>query len=312
MTNRPNLSVIVPLFNEEESIPALFESLSSACQALGHPYEIVFVDDGSSDQTPSLLAELNRVHSGVRVVLLRKNYGQTAAMAAGFRAARGTFVVSMDGDMQNDPADIPRLLDKLGEGYDVVCGWRKDRKDKLFSRRVPSLVANWLISKITGVPIHDNGCSLKAYRRTVVKRLPLYADFHRFIPAMSTLRGAKVTELVVTHHSRKFGASKYGISRAWLVCLDLFVVSILVGFASHPSRWFARMSGAIFFVGLGVGAAIVLSEGSGIVLLSLVFMTFALAGHLLALGLLGEMFLFMGSYRPDPMLLDTDKSMKSL
>ena len=195
MKERPVLSIVVPIFNEEESIPVLFQSIMAAGKSFGQPYEIIFIDDGSSDRTPLLLSQLHRDYSCVRVIEFRKNYGQTSAMAAGFRATRGEFVVSMDGDLQNDPSDIPKLLDKLNEGYGVVCGWRKERKDKLISRRFPSVIANWLIGKITGVPIHDNGCSLKAYRRKVVKHLPLYADFHRFIPAMSTLGGAKVTEI---------------------------------------------------------------------------------------------------------------------
>ena len=302
MQDRPILSIIIPIYNEEESIPRLFRSIVSACELLEEPYEIIFIDDGSSDRTPFVLEQLYRENSCVRVIEFRKNFGQTAAMAAGFRAARGEFVVSMDGDLQNDPSDIPNLLSKIKEGYGVVCGWRKDRKDKLVSRRIPSIVANWLIGKITGVPIHDNGCSLKAYRRSVVKQLPLYADFHRFIPAMSTLGGAKVTEVVVTHHSRKFGQSKYGFSRAWRVCLDLFVVSLIVRCSSRPGLWFGRL-GLISLIG-GVGCLVVFMANnvSGIVLPSVSFMFLALTGHLVALGVLGEMVLSTGDYRPELMV----------
>ncbi len=311
MKKCPQLSIVVPIFNEEESIHVLFQSIYSSCEAIGKPYEIIFIDDGSSDQTPAFLAQLHEEFPCVRVIEFRKNYGQTLAMAAGFRAARGDCVVSMDGDLQNDPADISRLLDKLNEGYGVVCGWRKDRKDKFLSRRLPSVIANWLIGKITKVPIHDNGCSLKAYRRRVVKQLPLYADFHRFIPAMSTLGGAKVAEIEVSHHARKFGESKYGFSRAWRVFLDLFVIHLLVRCSSRPGLWFGKISGISFLMGLCCLLLFSLNDVSGIVLPSIAFMLLALTGHLVALGVLGEMVLSTGDYRPELMLstmLSTKKS----
>lgn len=311
MKKRPVLSIVVPIFNEEESIHVLFQSILSACESFGQPYEIIFIDDGSSDQTPSLLARLHQDYSCVRVIEFRKNYGQTAAMAAGFRAARGQYVVSMDGDLQNDPKDIPRLIGKLNEGYEVVCGWRKDRKDRLISRKIPSMVANWLIGKITRVPIHDNGCSLKAYRRTVVKHLPLYADFHRFIPAMSTLGGAKVTEIEVAHHSRKFGESKYGLSRVWRVGLDLFVIHLIVRCSSRPGLWFGKLSFFAFLLGISCLVVYMASDVSGMVLPSVAFLFLALTGHLVALGVLGEMVLSTGDYRPELMVggvLSTKKS----
>ncbi|MGB0910953.1 MAG: glycosyltransferase family 2 protein [Nitrospirales bacterium] len=311
MKERPVLSVIVPIHNEVESTPILLNKIVSACKPLGEPYEVIFIEDGSTDQTLALLEKLHREFSCVRVIVFRKNYGQTLAMAAGFRAARGQFVVSMDGDLQNDPKDIPKLLQKLKEGYGVVCGWRKDRKDKFISRRLPSIVANWLIGKITGVPIHDNGCSLKAYQRRVVKQLPLYADFHRFIPAMSTLGGAKVAEVVVTHHSREFGESKYGFSRAWRVFLDLFVVSLIVRSSSRPALWFGKLSLLALFAGLGCLVTFLVNDVSGIVLPSVAFMFLVLTGHLVALGVLGEMVLSTGDYRPELMVsgvLSTKKS----
>lgn len=310
MKERLVLSIVVPIFNEEESIHALFQSIMSACESFGQPYEIIFIDDGSSDRTPLLLAQLHREYSFVRVIEFRKNYGQTSAMAAGFRATRGEFVVSMDGDLQNDPSDIPKLLDKLQEGYGVVCGWRKNRKDKLISRRFPSVIANWLIGKITRVPIHDNGCSLKGYRRTVVKHLPLYADFHRFIPAMATLGGAKVTEIEVAHHSRKFGQSKYGLSRVWRVGLDLFVIHLIVRCSSRPGLWFGKLSFIALLTGIGCLVAFMANDVSGIVLPSVAFLFLALTGHLVALGVLGEMVLSTGDYRPELMvggLLSTKK-----
>ena len=246
LKSRQALSVVIPVYNEQDSVLPLYQRIRSACDQLGLPYETIFVDDGSHDKTFAVLEDVHRWDKRVQVVRFRKNYGQTAAMAAGFRAARGGIVVSMDGDLQNDPADIPRLLAKLEEGYDVVCGWRKDRKDKLVSRRIPSVIANWLIAKITGVPIHDNGCSLKAYRAEVIKRVALYSELHRFIPAMSTLVGARIAEIVVRHHHRQYGKSKYGLTRVWRVFLDLFLIKMLSGFAARPTLWFATLSWPAF------------------------------------------------------------------
>ncbi|RMF90332.1 MAG: glycosyltransferase [Nitrospinota bacterium] len=302
MADRLFLSVVIPVYNEEESLLPLYKRIRDACDALGKAYEIVFVDDGSQDQTLSILERLHDQDSRVKVIRFRKNYGQTAAMAAGFRLARGEIIVSMDGDLQNDPADIPRLLAKLEEGYDVVCGWRKERKDKFLSRRLPSIIANWLIGKVTGVPIHDNGCSLKAYRAAVIKRTALYSELHRFIPAMSTLTGAKIAEIVVRHHPRRFGKSKYGISRIWRVLLDIVIVKMLTGFAARPALWFGVLSlpallvGTVFLLGMAIPGA------SGIVFPALSFLCFSLAGHLLALGVLGEMVLKTGDFQPERMI----------
>lgn len=296
------LSIIVPLYNEEESIHLLYDAIRTACDQSGQSYEIVFVDDGSQDRTFELLAALHENDQRIKVIRFRKNYGQTAAMNAGFRLARGQVIVSMDGDLQNDPSDIPRLLDKIGEGYDVVCGWRKERKDKFLSRRLPSIIANWLIGKITGVPIHDNGCSLKAYRAPIIKRVALYSELHRFIPAMATLAGARIDELVVTHHSRRFGTSKYGISRAWRVFLDLFLVKMVTGFAAQPAIWFGALALPAIFLG-SVGLFVMfLPEGSGVVWPAIAFLFYALSGHLVAMGILAEMFLYFGDYRPEQML----------
>ena len=299
MKDTPTLSIVVPVYNEHQSTPLLFDKIRLACDPLGKPYEIIFIDDGSHDSTPSVLERLHREHASVRVIQFRKNYGQTLAMAAGFRAARGQFVVSMDGDLQNDPCDIPKMLKMLEEGYGVVCGWRKDRKDKLISRRIPSVVANWLIGKITGVRIKDNGCSLKAYQRWVVKQLPMYSDFHRFIPAMSTLGGAKVGQVEVTHHAREFGKSKYGISRAWRVFLDLFVIHLLVRCSSRPGLWFGKMSFFALLAGVSCLLVAMATDASGIVLPSVAFMFLALTGHLVALGVLGEMVVSAANCRPE-------------
>jgi len=240
LKDKPAVSIIVPVYNEEESVLPLYRKIRQACERLGKPYEIVFVDDGSSDRTFEFLQRIHGYDARVKVICFRKNYGQTAAMVAGFEHAQGDIIVSMDGDLQNDPADITMLLAKLEEGYDVVCGWRKERKDKLISRRIPSVVANWLIGKITGVPIHDNGCSLKAFRASVIKNITLYGEMHRFIPAMSTIVGARIAEVVVNHYPRRFGRSKYGIGRVWRVALDILTVKMITSFVSRPALWFWR------------------------------------------------------------------------
>ncbi len=230
----PLLSIVVPVYNEAENVRLLFEKIRSVCDALNFAYEVLFVDDGSQDGTFAELSALHKIAGEkVKVIRFEKNAGQTAAMAAGFEFAKGQRIISMDGDLQNDPVDIPNLLAKLDAGYDVVCGWRKARQDKFWSRRVPSVVANWIIGKVTGVPIHDNGCSLKAYRAETIKAVPLYGEMHRFIPAMCTVVGARITELVVTHHRRRFGTSKYGLGRVWRVLIDIFAFkAILYAFAT--------------------------------------------------------------------------------
>ncbi|GJL69219.1 MAG: dolichol-phosphate mannosyltransferase [Nitrospirales bacterium] len=304
---RPLLSIVVPIYNEEESVHPLYKAIQTACEKNGQSYEIVFADDGSKDRTYELLEEIHRKNPEVTVIRLRKNFGQTAAMAAGFRAARGQVIISMDGDLQNDPSDIPQLLAKISEGYDVVCGWRKERKDKFLSRRFPSLIANWLIGKITGVPIHDNGCSLKAYRASIIKSVALYSELHRFIPAMSTLAGARITELIVTHHSRKFGKSKYGISRAWRVFLDLFLVKMVTGFAARPTLWFGILAIPGTLLGFLALVVILFSETIGIVFPATAFLLFALTGHLLTMGVLGEMILYSGDFRPDQMIWNSER-----
>jgi len=222
------LSIIVPLFNEEESILPLYESIVRTIDPLDVRYEILFVDDGSKDRTFFKARELAHKDNRLRVIRFRKNYGQTAAMTAGIDQARGDILVTMDGDLQNDPGDIPEFIKKIREGYDIVCGWRHKRQDKLISRRIPSVVANWIIGKITGVPIKDNGCSLKAYRGEIIKSIPLYSDMHRFIPAMTSLAGTRVAEIKVNHHPRRFGVSKYGISRIYKVMIDLLVIKTLL------------------------------------------------------------------------------------
>ena len=223
-----SLSIVIPVYNEETNVRPLFKKIQAVCETLGETYEIIFVDDGSQDNTFKLLSELHKEVGELRVIQFEKNVGQTAAMAAGFEFARGTRIVSMDGDLQNDPVDIPKLLKKLDEGYDLVCGWREERQDNLLTRRIPSVIANWIIAKVMGIAIHDNGCSLKSYRASVIKRVPLYGEMHRFIPAMSTVEGARIAEIGVTHHSRRFGKSKYGLGRIWRVMLDIIAFKCII------------------------------------------------------------------------------------
>ncbi len=242
----PVLSVVLPIFDERDNIAPLHESLTHALQLLGRSYEIVFVDDGSRDGTRDVLRELAARDPHLRLVLFRRNYGQTAAMAAGFRACRGRTIVSMDGDLQNDPADIGRLVDKLDEGFDVVCGWRRHRQDRVTTRLLPSLIANLLIARVTGARIHDTGCSLKAYRSWVVRSLHIYSDMHRFLAALGAGLGARITELPVRHHPRRAGASKYGLARVFRVLADLVGIKMLIQFAAHPIRWFTLLSLPLF------------------------------------------------------------------
>lgn len=238
----------MPIFNERENVLPLHEALTHALQLLGRSYEIVLVDDGSTDGTRDVLRELAARDPHLRLVLFRRNYGQTAAMAAGFRAAAGRTIVSMDGDLQNDPADIGRLVEKLEEGYDVVCGWRRYRRDRVATRQLPSRIANSLIARVTGARIHDTGCSLKAYRSWVVRSLHIYSDMHRFLAALGAGIGARITELPVRHHARRAGTSKYGLARVFRVLADLVGIKMLIQFAAHPIRWFSLLSLPLFLL----------------------------------------------------------------
>jgi glycosyltransferase involved in cell wall biosynthesis len=231
---RPELSVVIPLLNEEENVVPLLDELFPALRALGKSHEVICVDDGSSDGTFAALRAYAAREACLRAVRFRLNFGQTAAMSAGIEAARGRVIVPMDGDLQNDPADIGRLLLRLDEGFDVVSGWRKERKDKELGRKLPSRVANRLISWISGVRLHDYGCSLKAYRRDVLEDVRLYGEMHRFIPIYASWRGARVTEQVVNHRARRAGRSKYGLDRTIKVVLDLMVVKFLASFSTKP------------------------------------------------------------------------------
>jgi len=287
------VSIVVPLYNEQENVARLCAATHDALAGMRRTYEIVLVDDGSSDDTVSVAAAIARSDARVRLVVLARNSGQTAAMAAGMAHARGLYLVTMDGDLQNDPRDIPLLVDTLEHGdYDLVAGWRMKRQDKLVTRKIPSRVANWLIGRITGIPIRDNGCSLKAYRASVMRHVPLYSEMHRFIPAMSSIAGARIVEVPVRHHARQFGQSKYGLSRIYKVLLDLIAIRLVVAYANQPIVWFLKMAivpaalAAAFITGGVVrafeGEYSLPLFGSGLIL--------ALAvGFLLALGSLGEL-----------------------
>jgi glycosyltransferase involved in cell wall biosynthesis len=301
-SRRPRLSVIVPFFNEEDSIGPLYAAVVAAVAPLNIEFEMLFVDDGSKDATYARAVELAARDARVRVVKFRRNYGQTAAMAAGIEHAAGEVLVTMDGDLQNDPADIEHLLAKIDEGYDIVVGWRYQRQDKLITRKIPSKAANWLIGKVTGVPINDNGCSLKAFRATVIKHIPLYSEMHRFIPAMASLAGPRIAEIKVRHHARQFGRSKYGLSRIYKVLMDLLVIKTVASFTSRPLLWFSLLSLPLWMLGvtvlaygvypsLTVGGAVSLPlAGSGV-------MFIASAIFLLAGGILGELVYKAGELR---------------
>jgi glycosyltransferase involved in cell wall biosynthesis len=238
---KTDLSIVIPVYNEEDSIDRLYENLDSVLPGLGIDYEVILVDDGSTDGTYDRLKEAHEKDRKFRVIRFRRNFGQTAAMSAGFHYSSGKVIITLDADLQNDPADIPAMLKKLDEGYDIVSGWRKDRKDKAVTRRLPSIMANKLISRLTGVRLHDYGCTLKAYRKEIIDNIDLYGEMHRYIPAVASRIGARVAEIPVTHHSRKFGRSKYGISRTIRVVLDIITIKFLLSYSQGPIQIFGLL-----------------------------------------------------------------------
>ena len=288
------LSVVIPLFNEEENIQLLHERLRKALDPLAQEYEILFVDDGSTDRSLSLLEKIQADDKRVIVLSLRRNFGQTAAFAAGFDFARGDVVVTMDGDLQNDPTDIPKLLEMIKDN-DLVSGWRKKRKDPFFTRRFPSIIANWLISKVTGVKLHDYGCSLKAYRREVIKNLKLYGEMHRFIPAVASWYGVRVAEVETVHYPRLHGKSKYGISRTIKVVLDLITVKFLQSFSTKPIQFFGPVGVLSGFLGFLILLYLTIDKlffgnpigGRPLILLGALLIIVGI--QLIGMGLLGEM-----------------------
>lgn len=248
----PELSIVIPIRNESESIPRLYQELTTALGRFGRSYELLMIDDGSTDNSFELLAGLQAEDPRLRVISFRRNFGQTAAFAAGFAMARGRYIITSDGDLQNDPADIPAMVERLEQGFDIVCGWRKDRKDPFVSRRLPSIIANRIISIATGVALHDYGCSLKVFRAEVVKPLKLYGEMHRFLPAIASEMGVRIDEVVVNHRARVHGRSKYGISRTVRVILDLLTVKFLLSYSTRPLQIFGLVGLTMGLVGAAV------------------------------------------------------------
>ena len=246
----PELSIVIPLYNEAENVEPLYAELSAALAETGRSYEVLIVDDGSRDDSFARLKSVHERDPRWRTIRFRRNFGQTAGFSAGFDAARGAIIITSDADLQNDPRDIPKLLQKMDEGFDIVSGWRKDRKEPFLSRRLPSMMANRMISSSTGVALHDYGCSLKAYRRDVVKNIHLYGELHRFIPAVASAIGATVAEVPVNDRARRFGSSKYGISRTFRVFLDLITVRFLLGYSTRPLHVFGGIG--LLMAGLGL------------------------------------------------------------
>ena len=293
----PDLSVVIPLCDEEPNVARLHHELTAALGAWGRSYELLFIDDGSTDGTFPALQALQAGDPRVRVIAFRRNFGQTAAFAAGFAHARGRVIATSDGDLQNDPRDLPMMVERLDDGYDIVCGWRRERRDPWLTRRVPSNLANWLISRTTGVRLHDYGCSLKVFRCEVVRSLRLYGEMHRFIPAIASEQGVRIAEVEVRHRPRRFGASKYGLSRTMRVVLDLFTVKFLLSYATQPIQIFgppgllmgaagAAITGYLGYVrlfgGQGIGDRPLLLLGILLIFAGMQFLTLGLLAELQA------------------------------
>jgi len=252
----PFLSLILPVYNEEENIYLQYEAIVNALKPLKRSYEIIFIDDGSTDSSPDLLRDIAKKDKKVKTIIFRRNFGQTAAMAAGIDYSTGEVIIFMDSDLQNDPEDIGLLLDKIEEGYDVVSGWRKNRQDTLFLRKIPSRIANRLISRVTGVHLHDTGCSLKAYRGEILRQVDLYGEMHRFIPVHASWIGARITEVAVQHHPRQFGESKYGIKRTFKVMLDLITVKFMGSYSTKPIYVFGGTGIVLFLLSIISGISV--------------------------------------------------------
>jgi glycosyltransferase involved in cell wall biosynthesis len=287
------VSIVAPLYNEEENIEPLYEALKSVMDAEAKDYELLFVDDGSTDRTLQLLEQLAQVDPKVKVLSFRRNFGQTAAFAAGFDHAKGDVIITIDADLQNDPKDIPKLLSLIGE-YDIVSGWRRNRKDPFIRRRLPSMIANWLISRVTGVKLHDYGCSLKAYKADVVRNINLYGEMHRFIPAVASWYGIKLAEVEVTHYPRRYGSSRYGISRTIRVILDLITVKFLQSFSTRPLQAFGPIGLLCGLAGFAISIYLTVLKLSGqsigsrpLLLLGVLLIIVGI--QLIGMGLIGEM-----------------------
>jgi len=288
------LSIVVPLYNEEESVEKLLLGILKESQKFDFNYEIIFIDDGSSDKTWQVVERLKETTPQLKAIKFKRNYGQTSAMVAGFDHAAGEIIVTMDGDLQNDPSDIPLLLSKIEEGYDIVSGWRKDRKDH-FSRVLPSRVANGIISLTTGVHLHDYGCSLKAYRAECIKTLHAYGEMHRFFPALASMTGARVTEVPVNHYPRKYGISKYGFDRIFKVFSDIFSMNLIIRFSASPLKGFVICALPFFFITFGFGILSVFAEifkwtsGKALFFMIATSLSGMAVIHLIVMGILGEL-----------------------
>ena len=300
------LSIVIPVYNEVDNVRPLAEAIGEALASSLLHYEVLFIDDGSTDGTAHLLKKLQKDFHEVKVILFRNNFGQSAALAAGFESARGKVIVTMDGDLQNDPNDIPRMLAKLKEGYDVVSGWRKKRQDKFVVRRIPSIIANRIICSVTKTKLHDTGCAIKAYRREMIKRLHLYGELHRFLPALSKMEGARITEMVVAHHPRKFGRSKYNLSRTFRVLLDLLTLNLFMKYLKNPLRFFGgvgillgMVSFIIIIIALSEHFIIAQNVENLNVLITLAFLFFAAGFQFVFFGLLGKLIVESGVRRGD-------------
>jgi len=291
---RKDISVVIPVFNEEKNVKLFYPKLKQTLDGLKKDYEIIFIDDGSTDKTSAFLRRICEEGRKVKVVVFRRNFGQTAAISAGFDYAKGEVIVTLDADLQNDPEDIPQLIEKIEEGYDVVSGWRTERKDPFLSRRLPSRISNWLISFFTGVKLHDYGCTLKAYRREIAKDIRLYGEMHRFIPALASWVGASICEVKVRHRLRKYGKSKYDFSRISRGFLDLLTVKFLLSFATRPIQIFGKFGLMSIFSGFICGVILVVMKvvsgvdmtGNPFLYLSILFLL--IGGQFISMGLLGE------------------------
>ena len=310
-----DISIVIPVYNEEESVEPLYRATVGAVNPLQCQYEIILIDDGSTDKTFDNATELAKKDKRLKVIKLKRNYGQTTGLHAGFQEANGRVVITMDGDLQNDPSDIETMVKKIDEGYDIVLGWRYNRKDFLISRKIPSKIANWLISKVTGVPVKDNGCAIRAYRGEVVKKFPMYSEMHRLMPVITALSGARFAQIKVKHHPRKFGESKYGLSRIYKVLMDMVALKIIFSFFHLPlygfgifAAFFAILSLGVFAVGivnlfLYPVESLVTTMGSSILLASLsVFLIF--------LGIISEMIYKTGDIKIERLLRDKKQPFK--
>ncbi|MGA1869979.1 MAG: glycosyltransferase family 2 protein [bacterium] len=292
-----DISLVIPVFNEEENVESLYKEISDSLEKLPSTFEVIFIDDGSIDSTASLLKTIAMKDERVKLICLSKNFGQTSAMSAGFDQAQGRIIIPLDGDGQNNPADIPRMVEKIDEGYDVVSGWRKNRKDKLLTRRIPSMTANLIISLITGVHLHDYGCTLKAYRKEIIKNIRLYGEMHRFIPVYASSIGAKLIEIEVDHRHRVAGKSKYGIFRTFKVMLDLFTVKFLGSYATSPIYFFGIFGAILSVLGVLSGAVTIVEKytlGTFVhknPLILLAIFLFTLGFQFILIGLLAELLI---------------------